>query len=96
MHTMGMTTEEAEQFFVKEGYQSPEIAKVETRRGTADATYLYYTLGKLEILKLRADLKAKQGAAFHLGSFHDRFMVEGPVPIKIVRRNLLGNDSPVL
>ncbi len=96
MHTMGMTTDQAEQFFVTEGFQSPEIAKVETRRGTADATYLYYTLGKLEILRLRDDLKTKQGAAFQLGSFHDRFMVEGPVPIKIVRRDLLGNDSPVL
>ncbi|GAA3746779.1 DUF885 domain-containing protein [Terriglobus aquaticus] len=96
MHTMGMTTDEAEKFFVTEGFQSPEIAKVETRRGTADATYLYYTLGKLEILKLREDVKAKQGAAFTLGKFHDRFMVEGPVPIRIVRRDLLGNDSPVL
>ena len=96
MHTMGMTTEQAEEFFVKEGFQSPEIAKVETRRGTADATYLYYTLGKLEILKLREDLKSKQGANFQLGNFHDRFMVEGPVPIKIVRRDLLGNDTPVL
>lgn len=96
MHTMGMTTEQAEEFFVKEGYQQPEIARMETRRGTADATYLYYTLGKLEILKLREDLKRKQGSAFQLGAFHDRFMVEGPVPIKIVRRDLLGNDSPVL
>ncbi|WP_419804293.1 DUF885 domain-containing protein [Terriglobus sp.] len=96
MHTMGMTTDQAERFFVTEGYQSPEIAKVETRRGTADATYLYYTLGKLEILKLREDLKVKQGAAFQLGRFHDRFMIEGPVPIKIVRRDLLGNDTPVL
>ena len=96
MHTMGMTTAEAEQFFIREGYQQPEIARMETRRGTSDATYLYYTLGKLEILKLRDDLKVKQGAAFQLGSFHDRFMVEGPVPIKVVRRDLLGNDTPVL
>lgn len=96
MHTMGMTTEQAEQFFIQEGYQQPEIARMETRRGTSDATYLYYTLGKLEILKLRDDVKAKQGASFTLGGFHDRFMVEGPVPIKIVRRDLLGNDTPVL
>ena len=32
------------------------VALVETKRGTADATYLYYTLGKLEIMKLREDL----------------------------------------
>lgn len=96
MHTEGWTTEQAEQFFVKEGYQSPAIARVETRRGTADATYLYYTLGKLEILKLREDMQRKQGPAFTLGGFHDSFMLQGPVPIKLVRRSLLGNDSPVL
>lgn len=96
MHTQGWTTDQAERFFVQEGYQSPAIARVETRRGTADATYLYYTLGKLEILKLREDLRQKQGAAFTLQGFHDRFLSQGPVPIKIVRRSMLGNDSPVL
>ncbi len=96
MHTEGWTTERAEQFFVTEGYQSPAIAKVETRRGTSDATYLYYTLGKLEILKLRQDVRAKQGAAFTVGGFHDQFMVQGPVPIKVIRRAMLGNDTPVL
>ena len=96
MHTEGWTTDQAEQFFVTEGYQSPAIAKVETRRGTADATYLYYTLGKLEILKLRADVQAQQGASFRLGNFHDQFMLQGPVPIKVIRRAMLGNDTPVL
>ncbi len=96
MHTAGWTTEQAEQYFVTEGYQSPAIAKVETRRGTSDATYLYYTLGKLEILKLRDDVRARQGAAFSLHGFHDGFMLQGPVPIKVIRRAMLGNDSPVL
>ena len=52
------TTQQAADFFVKEGYQSPSIGLIETKRGTSDATYLYYTLGKLEILKLRADVAA--------------------------------------
>ena len=47
------------------------------KRGTADATYLYYTLGKLEIMKLRADMMKKQGAAFNLQQFHDSFMRQG-------------------
>jgi uncharacterized protein (DUF885 family) len=96
MHTEGWTTDQAEQFFVTEGYQSPSVAKMETKRGTADATYLYYTLGKLEILKLREDLKAKQGAAFKLQGFHDALMKQGPVPIKIVRQAMLHDGSPVL
>ncbi len=66
-----MTIEQAEDFFVNEGYQSRPIAEVETKRGTSDALYLYYTLGKLEIMKLRADLMAKQGSAFSLQQFHD-------------------------
>jgi uncharacterized protein (DUF885 family) len=96
MHTEGWTTEQAEQYFVTEGYQSPLVARMETKRGTADATYLYYTLGKLEILKLRADVKAKQGASFTLQGFHDAFMKQGPVPIKVIRQAMLHDGSPVL
>ena len=91
-----LTTDEAAAFFVKEGYQSPSIGMMETKRGTADATYLYYTLGKLEILKLREDVKAKQGAAFNLQAFHNAFMLQGFAPLKIIRKAILHNDSPVL
>ena len=96
MHTQGMSMEDAIDFFVQEGYQSREVGEVESKRGTADPTYLYYTLGKLQILKLRADLKARDGAAFNLQAFHDRFMQEGFPPIRIVRRAMLGNESPTL
>jgi hypothetical protein len=37
-----------------------------------------------------------KGKDFSLEEFHNRFMKEGFPPIKIVRRALLGNDSPVL
>jgi len=69
---------------------------VETKRGTADPTYLYYTLGKLQILKLRADLEKKEGSNFSLQRFHDDFMRQGGAPIKIVRQALLGDNSPPL
>jgi uncharacterized protein (DUF885 family) len=90
------TIDRAVDFFVKDGYQSRSIGLVETKRGTSDATYLYYTLGKLEIMKLREDLKKKQGAAFSLQQFHDSFMLQGQAPIKIVRKAMLHDDSPVL
>lgn len=99
MHTGvggAMSTEQAVDFFVNEGYQSRPIAEVETKRGTSDALYLYYTLGKLQISKLRADVKAQQGAAFSLQQFHDTLMKMGPVPIKIARKAMLHNSSPVL
>jgi uncharacterized protein (DUF885 family) len=90
------TTDQAIDFFVKEGYQSKSVGEVETKRGTGDPTYLYYTLGKLEITKLREDMKAKQGAAFNLQAFHDNFIRQGFAPIKVIRKTMLGNDSPVL
>ncbi len=88
--------DQAVDLFVKEGYQSRSVGEVETKRGTGDPTYLYYTLGKLEIMKLREDLKAKQGAQFKLQQFHDDFMRQGPAPIKIIRKQMLHDDSAVL
>lgn len=96
MHTGKMSFDQAVEFFQKEGYQSKESALVETKRGTSDATYLYYTLGKLQILKLREDVKKKQGAAFSLEKFHDDFLREGWPPVKIIREAMLGDDSPTL
>lgn len=96
LHTGQMTMDQAVDFFVKEGYQSRAVGEVEAKRGTADPTYLYYTLGKLEILKLRADVEKQQGKGFNLERFHDAFMQQGFAPIAIVRKAMLGNDSPVL
>jgi uncharacterized protein (DUF885 family) len=91
-----LTIPEAEDFFVKEGYQSRPIAEVETKRGTSDALYLYYTLGKLEILKLRADVQKRQGTSFSLQRFHDDFMRPGFAPIIVIRKAMLHDNSPVL
>ena len=96
MHTGQMTFEQGVEFFVRDGYQTRAVAERETRRGTSDPTYLMYTLGKLQIMQLRADYKKKMGAKFSLQEFHDEFMKKGFPPIKIIRREMLGNDSPTL
>jgi uncharacterized protein (DUF885 family) len=96
MHTGKMTVAEAVEFFVKEGYQVRPVAEKEAKRGTSDPTYLVYTLGKLQILKLREDYKKMKGPGYTLQGFHDAFLAQGYPPVKIVRRALLGNDSPVL
>jgi uncharacterized protein (DUF885 family) len=96
MHTGKMTLDQAKDFFIKEGYQLPPVADVETKRGTSDPTYLVYTLGKLQILKLREDYRKMRGKDFTLLDFHDKFMQQGGVPLKIVRKAMLGDDSPTL
>lgn len=90
MHTRGMTVQQAEQFFIKEAYQPPPVARSEAKRGTSDATYGYYTMGKLMILKLRDDYKAKKGAQYSLQDFHDSFIKLGPLPLPLMRKAMLG------
>jgi uncharacterized protein (DUF885 family) len=93
MHTGGMTYDQGVQFFIREGYQERVNAEREARRGTMDPTYLVYTLGKMEILKLREEWKTRLGASFNLGEFHDRLLSFGMPPVKIIRLAMLGDTS---
>ena len=96
MHTKGKSVDDAMQVFMKEcGSPEPE-ARREAYRGTRDPGYINYTVGKLEILKLRDDYRAKMGDKFSLTDFHDRLLAGGLVPIKIIRREMMGADGPVL
>jgi uncharacterized protein (DUF885 family) len=90
MHVQGMTVEEATKLFETAGHQPHPVALSEAKRGTADALYGYYTMGKLMILKLRDDYKAKQGTAYSLRAFHDAFIRLGPLPLPLIRRAMLG------
>jgi hypothetical protein len=56
MHTKGKSVDDAIQI----GSPEPE-ARREAYRGTRDPGYINYTVGKLEILKLRDDYLAKMG-----------------------------------
>jgi uncharacterized protein (DUF885 family) len=95
MHTQGMTVAQAEELFVKEGYQPRPVARSEAKRGTSDPTYGYYTMGKLMILKLREDVRARAGASFSLQKFHDDFIRLGPLPLPLIRQAMLGEAGEV-
>jgi len=96
MHTKGKSVDDATQIFMKEcGSPEPE-ARREAYRGTRDPGYINYTVGKLEILKLRDDYRAKMGDKFSLTDFHDRLLAGGLAPLKIIRREMMGADGPVL
>jgi uncharacterized protein (DUF885 family) len=92
-HTQGMTVEEGTKFFVDNAFLPEIVAHREALRGTGDPLYGYYTLGKLEILKLRDDYKRKMGASYSLEKFHDAFLAHGNPPIAVVRALLLGKDD---
>ena len=96
LHTGGKSVEDVAQLFMKECGAPQAQARREAYRGTSDPGYLNYTIGKLEILKLREDYKKKMGAKFSLTEFHDRFLAAGLVPVKIIRREMMGVDGPLL
>ena len=91
MHCKGMSYDQGIAFFMKEGYMEKANAERETKRGTKDATYMVYTLGKLKILALREDYKKKMGDKYSLKDFHDRFLRCGFPPLKIVREEMLAD-----
>ncbi len=90
MHCRGMTQAQAADFFFAEGKQMRAVAEVEARRGTQDPLYIVYTYGKLQILKLRADYKAQQGANYSLRKFHDTLLGYGRAPLSMIRQAMLG------
>jgi uncharacterized protein (DUF885 family) len=93
LHTQGLSIGQAEQFFLTEARQTPHVARIEARRGTFDATYGCYTLGKLLVLRLRDEYKAALGAGYSLRRFHDAFMRAGPLPLALARNVLMEEAS---
>jgi len=93
LHTAGMTLEQATQRFVEDAFMEPTTAEEEALRGTGDPQYLAYTLGKLMLLKLRADLQEREGQNFNLRAFHDRFLAYGVPPLPVLRALLLGRHE---
>jgi len=92
LHAEGMTVEQSQQLFETQAYQDRGNAQQQARRGTFDPGYLSYTLGKLMIMKLRADWTAGHGGTLELRAFHDKFLSYGEPPIPLVRGYMLGTD----
>jgi uncharacterized protein (DUF885 family) len=86
LHTAGWSVEQGAKLFEEKAFQEPANAYEEARRGAYNPTYLYYTLGKLEIQTLRDEYRSKKGAS--LQQFHDAFVAQGGLPIPLVRRIL--------
>ena len=82
LHTAGWSVEQGTKLFVEKGFQQPANAFEEARRGTYNPTYLYYTLGKLMVYKLRADYQQAKGQAYSLQAFHDEFLKQGPAAVE--------------
>ena len=89
MHCEGMSVDDATKFFMDNWYQGEKPSHQEAIRGTFDPGYLYYTLGKLQILKLREDYRKQEGDNYSLQKFHNLVLDNGEPQIRILREMLL-------
>jgi uncharacterized protein (DUF885 family) len=92
-HCQNMSVDDATKFFMNNWYQGDKPSRQEALRGTFDPGYLFYTIGKLEILKLRADYQVQEGASFSLQQFHDKMLDNGMPPIRLLRELLLKDKN---
>jgi uncharacterized protein (DUF885 family) len=92
-HCHGMSVDDATKFFMDNWYQGDKPSRQEALRGTFDPGYLFYTIGKLEILKLRDDYKKQEGANFSLKKFHDEVLDHGMPQIYLLREVMLKDKS---
>jgi uncharacterized protein (DUF885 family) len=93
LHTQNMSLDEATKFFQDNCYYEEKPARSEAMRSTFDPGYLNYTLGKLQILKLRDDYKAQEGDSFSLQKFHNELLNHGMPPIRLLREIMLKDQT---
>ena len=93
VHTQNMSIDEATRFFQDNCYYEAKPARQEAMRATFDPGYLNYTLGKLQILKLRDDYKAQEGDKFSLQKFHNELLSHGMPPIRLLREIMLKDQG---
>ena len=89
MHCQGMTVDQATRFIMENCYYEEKAARPEAMRGTFDPGYCFYTLGKLQLLKLRRDWQAQEGSEFSLQRFHDELLRHGAPQVRTLRELML-------
>ena len=88
-----MTEAEAMHLLVNEAFQQEAEARGKWNRVSVSSVQLcsYFT-GFMEIIDLRETLKMKQGDAFDLKAFHEKFLSYGSAPVKYIKSLMLSSE----
>ena len=94
LHRGEIGIEEAIDFMIEHTGFERANAEAEVQRYTQTPTYpLSYLLGKVMLLRLRADEQRRLGDKFSLRAFHDALLAGGNIPISFHRRALLASGN---
>jgi len=85
LHAMGWSRQQAVDYMVENSPMTEAICKPEVDRyivSPGQATS--YMIGRLEILRMRAEAKQRQGAAFDIKKFHSAVLDSGSLPLGVL------------
>jgi uncharacterized protein (DUF885 family) len=90
VHVNNLSKEKGLYFLTNEAFQQNAEAEGKWKRVSVSQVQLcsYFT-GYTEIYELREALKKKQGDAFNLKSFHEKFLSYGSAPVKYIKELML-------
>jgi len=85
LHAMHWTRQQALTFYMAHTTDPPEVAASEIDRYIIwPGQALGYMVGEQEILKLRAEAKARLGTRFDIRGFHDAILGHGALPLPVL------------
>ena len=93
LHAEDLSVEQGVRFFCDEAFLEEANARREAERATFDPDCVLSALGRLMVLKLRADVRQAEGGEFSLPRFHDRLLGQGCLPFWM-HRALMAADGP--
>lgn len=98
IHLEKKTLEEASDFLMEKQGRTRENTYIWVlNRATYYPTHLTYYIGSEMVRKLHDDYQVLKGDGYSLKEFNDRFLSYGLIPIKVIRKDMLGAaDDDVL
>jgi uncharacterized protein (DUF885 family) len=90
IQTMGLQREAAMRYMTREAFQQDTEANEKWRRAILTQVQLTsYFNGYAEITALRDEMRARQGAAFSVKAFNNRFLSYGNAPVRLIRELMI-------
>ena len=89
IHAKGWTEDQAVDYLIKTGRQSPDSARSEIRRYiTLPGQATGYKIGMLKIMELRRKASAALATKFDIKAFDDLIIAEGSQPLPVLERRV--------
>ncbi|HET7690164.1 MAG TPA: DUF885 domain-containing protein [Nocardioidaceae bacterium] len=89
MHALGWSRQQAIDYLIANSPMPRSHAEAEIDRyAVTPGQALSYMIGRLEILRMRADAMARQGERFEIKAFHDAVLDSGAMPLYLLEKQL--------